>query len=113
MDKIKKYRRAIKEILGRYKEILDRRENPPLESVFIFDQQNDNYTWLKFGWQNGRRFEGISVFVRLKNGKFYIEEDWTEEGIAVELMEKDVPAKDIVLAFQQPEMRQYTEFALS
>lgn len=113
MDKIEKYRQIIKEILGNYKEILDRRENPPLESVFIFDEQNDNYTWLKFGWQNGSRFEGISVFVRLKNGKFYIEEDWTEDGIAVELMPKGVPAKDIVLAFQQPEMRQLTEFALN
>ena len=113
MDKVEKYRRAIKEILGRHKEILDRRENPPLESIFIFDEQNDNYTWLKFGWQNGRRFEGISVFVRLKNGKFYIEEDMTETSIAVELMEKGVSQKDIVLAFQQPEVRQLTEFALS
>ncbi len=106
MDKIVKYRRAIKEILGSYKEILDRRENPPLESVFIFDEQNDNYTWLKFGWQNGRRFEGISVFVRLKNGKFHIEEDWTEEGIAIELMQKGVPAEDIVLAYQSSETLQ-------
>lgn len=103
MDKIVEYRRAIKEILGHYKEILDRRENPPLESVFIFDEHNDNYTWLKFGWQGGSRFEGISVFVRIKNGKFHIEEDWTEEGIAAELMERGVPAKDIILAYKANE----------
>jgi len=103
MDKIEKYRRIIKEILGYYKEILDRRENPPLESIFFFDEQNDNYLWTKVGWQNGDRVEGSVAFVRLKNGKIHIEEDWTEEGIAVELMQKGVPAEDIVLAFQQSE----------
>ncbi len=102
MDKIEKYRRAIKEILGYYKDILDRRSNPPLESIFFFDEENDNYLWTKVGWQNGERVEGTVVFVRLKDGKFHIEEDWTESGIAVELMEKGVPLKDIVLAYEQP-----------
>lgn len=105
MDKIENYRRIIKEILGYYKEILDRRKSPPLESVFIFDEQNDYYTWLKFGWQGGKRFEGISVFVRLRNGKFYIEEDWTEDGIANELMDKGVLAEDIILAYESVEMK--------
>lgn len=106
MDKIEKYRRIIKEILGYYKEILDRRDNPPLESIFFFDEQNDNYLWTKVGWQKGERVEGSVVFVRLKNGKFHIEEDWTEEGIAVELMQKGVPAEDIILAYQSSETMQ-------
>jgi hypothetical protein len=113
MDKIEKYRQIIIDILGNYKEILSRRKNPPLESVFIFDEQNNNYTWLKFGWQDGSRFEGITVFVRIKDGKFYIEEDWTENGIAAELLEKGVSPKDIVLAFQKSENREFLEFALN
>ncbi|WP_365672160.1 element excision factor XisI family protein [Okeania sp. SIO3I5] len=33
-------------------------------------------------WKNDRRIKAISVYIRIKNEKIYIEEDWTEEGIA-------------------------------
>lgn len=50
---------------------------------------------------------------RIKNEKIYIEEDWTEEGIANELLTEDVPKEDIVLAFNDPETRKLTEFAIA
>lgn len=53
----------------------------------------------------------MTVYVRICDGKFWIEEDWTEEGIANELIRLGVPKQDIVLAFQDPKMRQHTEFA--
>jgi hypothetical protein len=43
--------------------------------------------------------------------KFWIEEDWTEDGIAADLVRAGVPKEDIVLAFHEPGMRQYTDFA--
>jgi hypothetical protein len=49
--------------------------------------------------------------VRLCHGKFWIEDDMTEEGIATDLLQAGVPKEDIVLAFQPPEARQFTEFA--
>ena len=39
-----------------------------------------------------------------------IEEDWTEEGIANELMRNGVPTSDIVLAFEPPEVRKFTDY---
>jgi hypothetical protein len=57
-----------------------------------------------------KRFKAISVYLRLKNDKIYIEEDWTEAGIATELMRVGIPSSEIVLAFQPPEVRQFTEF---
>ena len=35
----------------------------------------------------------------------------TEEGITTDLLQAGVPKEDIVLAFQAPEERQFTEFA--
>ena len=35
----------------------------------------------------------------------------TEEGIATDLLEAGVPKEDIVLAFQPPDVRRFTEFA--
>jgi hypothetical protein len=49
--------------------------------------------------------------VRLKDGKFWIEQDLTKEGITTELLEEGVPKEDIVLAFHAPELRPLTEFA--
>lgn len=111
MDKLSNYREAIKNILNTYKELINRQPNPEIDSVFIFDEHNDNYAWLRFGWTKNGRLDAITVFARLRDGKFYIEEDWTEEGIANELVEAGVPKEDIVLAFQPPSMREYTEFA--
>ncbi|MEH2071766.1 MAG: element excision factor XisI family protein [Nostoc sp.] len=66
---------------------------------------------IKDGWKQGKRVKGISVYTRIKNNKIYIEEDWTEEGIATELIRLGVLANDIVLASQPTEVRQYTDFA--
>jgi hypothetical protein len=40
-----------------------------------------------------------------RNGKFWIEEGWTEDGIATELAQAGVPKEDIVLAFHKPDWR--------
>jgi hypothetical protein len=65
------------------------------------------------GWNERKRVKAITVYVRIKNEKIYIEEDWTEEGIASELLREGVPKEDIVLAFHDPETRKLTEFAVA
>ena len=37
-----------------------------------------------------------------------VEEDWTEDGIATDLVRAGVPKEDIMLGFYDPKMRQYT-----
>jgi hypothetical protein len=69
------------------------------------------YFLFNLGWSADRRIKNFTVYVRIKDGKFWIEHDLTEDGIATELLEAGVPKEDIVLAFHAPEMRQYTEFA--
>jgi hypothetical protein len=59
------------------------------------------------------RIKEISVYMRIKNEKIYIEEDWTEEGMANELLTEGVPMENIVLAFQAPETRKLTGFAVA
>ena len=64
------------------------------------------------GWEGKKKIRNIQVHIRIKNNKIYIEEDWTEEGIANELLREDVPKEDIILAFHDPETRKNTEFAV-
>lgn len=110
MDKLTDYPKLIENILAEYVALCNRRPDQNIETFLIVDKQNCHYIWMNLGWQNGERITGITVYVRLRDGKFWIEEDWTEEGIANELVRAGVPKEDIVLAFHEPMMRQYTDF---
>lgn len=109
--KIVKYRQLLKQILFKHLELVNRQPWPGVESELVIDEARDNYIWIKIGWSGDERIDGITFCARIRNGKFWIEEDWTEDGIATDLVAAGVPKEDIVLAFQEPEMRAYTEFA--
>ncbi|HEY9835346.1 MAG TPA: XisI protein [Vampirovibrionales bacterium] len=111
MDRMSEYPQLIERILTEYIELCNRRPNPSFESFLIADKVNHHYIWMNLGWEKGDRINEMTVYVRIRDGKFWIEEDWTEEGIANELIRLGVPKQDIVLAFQEPKMRQHTEFA--
>ncbi len=111
MDKLTNYQNLIKQVLNEYQKISEQVPVPGVDELLMFDDERSQYLWFNIGWKQGKRVKGISVYVRIKNDKIYIEEDWTEEGIATELIRLEVPAGDIVLGFQPPETRKYTEFA--
>lgn len=113
MDKLTEYPKLIKRILTEYVELSNRRPQPDIETFLITDEQNGHYMWMNLGWQKGYRITGMTVYVRIRNGKFWIEEDWTEDGIATDLVRAGVPKEDIVLAFHEPGMRQYTDFVVA
>ena len=111
MEKLISYQNAIKQILTEYERISSQVPVAEVDEELIFDDERKQYLWFNIGWKEGKRVKGVSVYIRIKNDKIYIEEDWTEEGMATELMRKGIASSDIVLAFQPPEMRKFTEFA--
>jgi hypothetical protein len=113
MDKTTKYRQLIKSLLAKYVELVLRHPDPKIEPHLIFDEERDEYIWLQTGWSNDRRVHGATLHLRLKNGKIWIEQDWTEDGIASDLLKAGVPNNDIVLAFYDPEIRSMSEFAVN
>jgi len=113
MDKLNYYQNIIKKILTEYAKISSQVPDQDTEEILIFDDDRSQYFWFNICWKNGKRIKAISVYLRLKNDKIYIEEDWTEAGIATALMRVGIPSSEIVLAFQPPEVRQFTEFAIA
>jgi hypothetical protein len=111
MDKLNHYRTLIKNIINRYVEIFSRKPKPNVSELAVFDDEHGHYQWVSLGWENGERAFYTHLYVRLHDGKIWIEEDWTEDGIATELVREGVPHEDIVLAFHSPELRHLTEFA--
>ena len=113
MDKLAKYRHLTKQLLSKYAEVINRSANPNQEIEVVIDEERDHYLLLTMGWRQKRRVKGNTVHIRLKGNKFWVEEDGLEHGIATDLLEAGVPNEDIVLAFHHPNMRPYTEFAVS
>ena len=55
---------------------------------------------------------GCLVHIDIINDKIWIQRDFTEEGVASELVELGVPKTDIVLGFKSPFVREFTGFAV-
>lgn len=79
----------------------------------VFDRPRDSYILLLVGWEGYKRVHGPLIHVDLRNGKFYIEYDGTEDGIATELLDAGIPKERIVQASQHASRRRYSEFAFS
>ncbi|GET36719.1 XisI protein [Microseira wollei] len=88
------------------------RKKGKTEIQLIFDSDRDRYLVLNLGWLELNRVFGCIVYIQIKDGKIWIERDGTEVGIANELVAAGVPKNDIVLAFQAPYKREFTEFAV-
>jgi XisI protein len=112
MDKLINYRKNIIKILTKYDDFANRSSKKKYQTCLIFDETHDHYLWMSVDWVNQKRINNTHVHISIKNEKIYIEEDWTEEGIATELLREGVPKSDIVLAFHDPETRKFTDFAV-
>jgi hypothetical protein len=113
MDKLTTYRNLVKKILSDLAAFANRSPDPEVETSCVFDEERDAYLLTSMGWSGRNRVRAMTVFVRLRNGKIWIDEDWTEEGITKDLLAAGVPKEDIVLGFQHPEMRALTDFAVA
>jgi hypothetical protein len=106
-----RYRQIIESILTEYTRIPYAYGDIQTEGVF--DRQRDRYLLVNTGWEQGRRVHGCLVHVDLIDGKFWIQRDGTEHGIAKELVAAGVPKEHIVLAFKPPEIRRHTDYAFA
>lgn len=79
----------------------------------LFDSEHDHYQLLYVGWRGNKRDFGCILHLDIKDGKIWVQHDGTEAGIANQLVEMGVPKQDIILAFHEPEIRQYTDFGTS
>jgi hypothetical protein len=102
------YRAAIKNLSERYGQPST---SDQVEVQIITDVERDHYQLVHVGWQNKRRVYGCVLHIDIKNDKIWIQHDGTEIGMANELVAAGIPKENIVLGFQSPYKRQFTEFA--
>ncbi|RAM52195.1 MAG: XisI protein [Hapalosiphonaceae cyanobacterium JJU2] len=111
MDKLTQYRQIVQQILHDYSEQKPAYGNIEVEK--IFDTERDHYQIVHVGWEGQNWVHSCIIHIDIKNGKIWLQWNGTEDDIAANLVAAEVPKEDIVLGFQSPFMRQFTEYAVS
>jgi hypothetical protein len=111
MDTLDPQREIVEGVLAEYTRIPYAYGDIQTEAVF--DRAHDRYLLVNVGWDEGRRVHGVLIHIDLIEGKFWIQRDGTEHGIAKELVQTGIPEDRIVLAFRPARVRQYTEYAVA
>lgn len=109
MDRVEQYRGIIKQVLQHYYSLYQRMQDA--DTALLYDSTSDQYQVIQTGWDAQQRRIYTTLHLSLKNGKVYIHSDPTEEGVANSLIEAGIPKTDIVLEYQAPTLREYSEFA--
>lgn len=105
------YPQIIKQVLAEYSALPIVYQDA--ENKLVFDDNHGRYLLLRVGWQEDRRIYGVMIQLDLINGKIWIQQDYTEAGVAYDLEEAGVPKEDIVLAFHEPAVRPHTGYAVA
>jgi XisI protein len=115
MDNLDRYRSIIKSILTQYHEITlthsHLKNGSEATDRLAFDETRDQYLWFRFGWDNKTLVEHIIMYLCIKEGKIWVEQDATDLCVVDDLLAAGVPPSVIVLGFHHPRKRMLTEFA--
>lgn len=111
MDLIKTYQVIVKKILHEYAQ--HRPQNGEIETQLLFDDEKGHYYLMRVGWDGLRRVHACAIHLDIKDDKIWVQQDWTEYGIANELVDAGIAKSAIVLAFHAPYKRPYTGFAIA
>lgn len=118
MDKLEQYRVAIKKVLTEYANVPI--ANGEIDCQLIFDtervgvaRRRHRYQIMSVGWHGHRRVHSCVLHLDIINGKIWVQHNTTEIQIAQELVAMGIPKEDIILGFQAPNMRQYTNFGVA
>ncbi|CCQ52874.1 XisI protein [Crocosphaera watsonii] len=109
MKKLKKYRQIIQGLLTSHATNND----PNIECQLLFDKEQDHYQLLDLGWQGLTRVYAVYIHIDIKGEKIWIQHNMTEYDIGKELVEKGVPADDIILGLHPPYKRPYTNYGVA
>ena len=110
MDRLD-YRTIIEQILSEYAEYPYAAGG--LETRLLFDHERDQYALICLGWEDIHRTHTCVLHLEILDGKIWIQQDETKDGIATDLEAAGIAKNEIVLGFRHPKLRPYTEYAVA
>jgi XisI protein len=110
MDRlIKKQQKAVLDILQQFAS--NPIGNKGLEKQLIADTERNRFQVIVFGWESNNLVNTTLLHFEIKNGKIWVQQNWTEIEVAKELVARGISKQEIVLGFLPEVMRSDTEYA--
>lgn len=110
MEKLARYRQLVQQMLLEYGK--QKLSHGDIEVETIFDTERDHYQIVHVGWDRQDWVHSCIIHIDIKGEKIWLQWNGTEDDIAADLVTAGVLKEDIVLGFQSPFMRQFTEYAV-
>ena len=111
MDKLQQYRKIIRQVLT--EQAHPYTYSNDVEAEIICDTEHDRYQLIYVGWEEQQRIFSIVMHFDIKDGKIWIQYNGTELSIAQILVDRGVPASDIVLGFHSAFKRQFSGYSIA
>lgn len=108
---IEEYRERVQQLLAQYRG--SDASDEEVEAQLVADTKHDHYQLVNVGWEDGHRVYGCMIHIDIKGDKVWVQQNLTEQEVAEDLVELGIPKECIVLGFQPPYMRKFTEFAVN
>lgn len=106
---IKKSQEIIEQLLKEYANCLPAYGEIEMET--LFDEKQHRYQLIALGWENKKRIHGCLIHIDIKDNKIWLQHDSTDAEIAKQLIERGIPATQIVLGFHPQQYRKLGDFA--
>lgn len=111
MDRMNTYPDIVISLLEEYADIKPA-NLPEVETMMMADRERNHYALVRMGWE-GKRFTYHTVMhFDIKDGKVWLQQNWTDRDLAAELVERGIPSEDIVLGFVPPYARGQAGYAV-
>jgi hypothetical protein len=113
--KIEKYQTIITDLFEFYAGQRNSLPNAKLKYEVLADIKRNHFQLTRLGWHNHKFNFLVLVHFDLnqETGKIWIQQNNTEWLVADDLIEKGIPASDIVLGFKPEYIREVSAFAVS
>jgi len=82
-----------------------------IEYKLLFGRERDSHALIAVGFSHKRRIHHFLVHLEIINGKVWLHADNADFEIARDLEKSGLAKSEIVLDFQEPRVRPYTEYA--
>ena len=113
MERIERYRQAIRQLLTTHAKPEQRAIKSEIECQLIFDTEHDHYQLLDIGWDDLKRIYNCFIHIDIKDGRIWIQRNMTEADLAQELVDMDIPKDDIILGLHPSYKRPLTGYGIA
>jgi hypothetical protein len=92
-------------------ECVRRYATPDARMFTVFDRDDRHFLVMEEGWNGNKRIHTAFVHIERQEGQILIQQDYTNHGIANDLVAAGIPKENIILAYKPPALRSEVEYA--